>query len=106
MPLELMLSELAKHELKGIRAKERRQIIDEMNKQLPHQALTEARNRKCLTGIEPRFECLLPIWESRVGEYRVFYDVDEEAAQVTVRAVRRKPPEKRTEDLLDEGNDP
>jgi mRNA-degrading endonuclease RelE of RelBE toxin-antitoxin system len=41
-----------------------------------------------------------PVWELRVGEYRVFYDVDEVGGQVVVRAVRRKPPHKTTEEIL------
>ena len=36
-----------------------------------------------LTAIEP-------VWELRVGDLRVFYDVDTRAMQVIVRAVRRK----------------
>jgi len=43
---------------------------------------------------------VVPIWELRVGEFRVFYDVDEEAQTVFVRAVRHKPPHKTTEEIL------
>lgn len=39
-------------------------------------------------------------WELRVGEYRVFYDVQEQARLVTVRAIRLKPPHKTTEEIL------
>jgi mRNA-degrading endonuclease RelE of RelBE toxin-antitoxin system len=41
-----------------------------------------------------------PVWELRVGKFRVFYDVDEDATTVTVRAIREKPPHKTTEDIL------
>jgi len=41
-----------------------------------------------------------PIWELRLGEYRVFYDVDEAKSSVTIRAIRHKPPHKRTEEVL------
>ncbi len=41
-----------------------------------------------------------PIWELRVGEFRIFYDVAEEERKVYVRAVRRKPPHKTTEETL------
>ena len=41
-----------------------------------------------------------PLRESRVGDYRVFYDVNESAAIVMVRAVRPKPADKRMEDIL------
>jgi mRNA-degrading endonuclease RelE of RelBE toxin-antitoxin system len=33
-----------------------------------------------------------PVWELRVRAFRVFYDVDEDAKLVHVRAVRRKNP--------------
>jgi len=42
----------------------------------------------------------MPVWELRINEYRVFYDVDDAAKQVVVRAVRRKPPHKTTEEIL------
>ena len=60
----------------------------------------ETRNRKILRGLTPPWEHLPPVWELRVNEYRVFYDVDEAAGQVVVRAVRRKPPHKTTEEIL------
>ena len=41
-----------------------------------------------------------PVWELRIGEYRVFYDVDEQASLVMVRAIRHKPPHKTTEEIL------
>lgn len=41
-----------------------------------------------------------PVWELRVGEYRVFYDVDEATAIVYIRAIRHKPPHKTTEEIL------
>jgi hypothetical protein len=41
-----------------------------------------------------------PIRELRGDEYRVFYDTDETAGQVTVRATRHKPPHKTTEDIF------
>ena len=38
--------------------------------------------------------------ELRVGEYRVFYDVDDTERLVTVRTIRRKPPHATTEEIL------
>jgi len=38
--------------------------------------------------------------ERRVGDWRVFYDVDGEERRVYVRAVRRKPPHRTTEEIL------
>jgi mRNA-degrading endonuclease RelE of RelBE toxin-antitoxin system len=39
------------------------------------------------------------VWELRVGDVRVFYDVDAEAQEVNVRAVRRKGQGQTTEDI-------
>ena len=60
----------------------------------------ETRNRKILAGLVPLWEHLPPVWELRIGEYRVFYDVDEKTRRVMVRAVRHKPPHKTTEEII------
>jgi len=57
-------------------------------------------NKKILRGVTPPWEHVEPVWELRVDEYRVFYDTDETTRQVTVRAIRHKPPHKTTEDIL------
>jgi mRNA-degrading endonuclease RelE of RelBE toxin-antitoxin system len=36
----------------------------------------------------------------RVGDFRVFYDVDEQTAQVHIRAVRRKEAPQQTKDIV------
>ena len=41
-----------------------------------------------------------PVWELRIGEYRVFYDIDEAARLVSVLAVREKPPHAPTEEVI------
>lgn len=46
------------------------------------------------------WDAVLPVRELRVGECRVFYDVDEAEQRVTIRAIRRKPPHSTTEDIL------
>jgi mRNA-degrading endonuclease RelE of RelBE toxin-antitoxin system len=50
--------------------------------------------------VKPPWDHELPVWELRVGEYRVFYDVNDTERQVTVRAIRRKPPHATTEEIL------
>jgi mRNA-degrading endonuclease RelE of RelBE toxin-antitoxin system len=87
-------------DLGGVRAFERRRLLDQIDRQLSHEPTREARNRKVLRGLTPPWEHVQPVWELRVNEYRVFYDVDEVAEQVVVRAVRRKPPHKATEEIL------
>ena len=86
--------------LAGLRAFERVRILDEIEDQLTEQPTQETRNKKLLPGLKPPWEQELPVWELRVGEYRVFYDVDDAEQVVTVRAIRRKPPHATTEEIL------
>ena len=52
-----------------------------------------------LLDFVPGFAHDPPVWELRVGDFRVFYDVDEEAEVVNVRAVREKAHGQTTEDI-------
>jgi mRNA-degrading endonuclease RelE of RelBE toxin-antitoxin system len=87
-------------DLAAIRAFERRQLLDQIEQQLLHEPARETRNKKILRGLTPPWEHVPPVWELRINQYRVFYDVDEVAGQVVVRAVRLKPPHKTTEEIL------
>jgi mRNA-degrading endonuclease RelE of RelBE toxin-antitoxin system len=87
-------------DLAEVRAFERRQLLDQIERQLTHEPNRESRNRKVLRGLAPPWEHVPPVWELRINEYRVFCDVDEVAGQVVVRAVRRKPPHKTTQEIL------
>lgn len=87
-------------DLAKLRAYDRSRILDSIEKQLAHEPARETRNKKIIIGVNPPWEYVEPVWELRIGEYRVFYDVDEEASIATVRAIRHKPPHKRTEDIL------
>lgn len=62
--------------------------MDEVDRSLSTSPLTPGRRKKLLDGLLPPWKSLRPVWQLRVGEFRVFYDVDE--SQVIVRAVRRK----------------
>lgn len=64
-----------------------------------HSPRHPSRRKKELAGVAPPWEHVVPVWGLRVGEYRVFYDVDEEAQLVRVRAVRRKG-RRTTEEIL------
>jgi len=94
------LSEGAVEELTAVRAFDQGRIMEAIEKQLSHNPAAETRNRKKLESLVPSFEAVPPIWELRVGEYRVFYDVDDDDKKVYVRAVRRKLPHKTTEEIL------
>ena len=100
MAYKLELTPSAASELRAIRAFDRRRITAAMEAQLLHQPTVETRSRKCLVGVVPTFEYIPPVWELRVHDYRIFYDVDSEANTVFVRAVRRKAPDQTTEDII------
>jgi mRNA-degrading endonuclease RelE of RelBE toxin-antitoxin system len=76
------------------------QIVDSVEEQLPHQALVPTKHRKPMPTLVPSFEHVPPVWQLSVGDYRIFYDVDEVANTVFIRAVLEKPPHSTTEDIL------
>ena len=87
-------------DLSEVRAFDRAPIMNAIEELLTHEPTVPTRHRKLLPDLESSFEGVPPIWELRVGEFRVFYDVAEEEKKVYVRAVRRKPPHKTTEETL------
>ncbi len=87
-------------DLADLRAFVRKRILDEIDKQLTYDATRLTKHRKILVGLVPPWEHVEPVWELRIGEYRVFYDVDEAKSTVTIRAIRHKPPHKTTEEIL------
>lgn len=97
---EIEFEENVEKEMARIRPFEGRRIFEAIHAQLGHEPTREARHRKILRGIKPPFNAMPPVWELRVGEYRVFYDVNETTMKVYVRAVRRKPPHRTTKEIL------
>lgn len=87
-------------DLKKLPAYHRARVLDAIEAQLLHAPTTRTRNRKLLVNLIPPWTGEPPIWELRVGDYRVFYDVSEAETVVYVRAIREKPPGKRTEEVL------
>ena len=87
-------------ELEALGTFDGRRILDAIARQLTHQPSFETRNRKMLPGLIPPFDADPPLWELRVGNHRVFYDIDSEAQTVYVRAVRVKPPHLTTDQVL------
>jgi mRNA-degrading endonuclease RelE of RelBE toxin-antitoxin system len=86
--------------LKELRAYERKQILNSIDKQLMYEPTVKTKHRKPIIGLIPSWEHVEPIWELIIGEYRVFYDVDDTAMVVNIRAIRYKPPHKTTEEIL------
>jgi len=87
-------------DLADVRAFDRKRLLDRIDDELLHEPKKETRNKKEIVGLAPPWETEEPTWELRSGEYRIFYDVDEQERRVTVRAIRRKPPHKTTEEIL------
>ena len=97
---EIRFAEGVEEDLRKIRIYYRNQILDAVEEQLAHEPDTRTRNRKLLDNLIPPWQTVAPIWELRVGEYRVFYDVSPTESVVYVRAVRRKRRGTKTEDIL------
>jgi mRNA-degrading endonuclease RelE of RelBE toxin-antitoxin system len=92
-----------------LRAYDVGQIVDAVAEQLTHQPERESKRKKVIRpGEQLPFEHAEPVWQLRVGEFRVFYDVSkqqigqeadklrEHEGVVAIRAVRRKPGHKTT----------
>jgi mRNA-degrading endonuclease RelE of RelBE toxin-antitoxin system len=97
---EIRFAEGVEKDLRNIRIYYRNQILDAIEEQLAHEPDTRTRNRKLLENLIPPWRTVAPIWELRVGEYRVFYDLSPTESVVYVRAVRRKPRGAKTEEIL------
>jgi mRNA-degrading endonuclease RelE of RelBE toxin-antitoxin system len=105
MAFVIRFSDLPLRELSKLRAFEQRKITDAIRTHLSDTPDTETRNRKLLRDeIKADFPFTPPLWELRVGEFRVFYDVDRPTMSVNIRSIRRKPPERTTEEVLNENN--
>jgi mRNA-degrading endonuclease RelE of RelBE toxin-antitoxin system len=100
MAYEIVVHELAIEELESLRTFDQRRILAEIRKQLADQPSVHTRRRKCLIDLTPSFEHVLPVWELRVGAFRVFCDVADKEKLVHIRAVRLKQPRQRTEDIV------
>lgn len=87
-------------DLKRLRAGQRRRVLDEIEKKLSFGPMLPTKHVKRLKDLVLPFEAVPPVWQLRIGEFRVIYDVDEVQRQVFVRAVRRKPPHRTTEEIL------
>lgn len=81
-PFHVRYGEAAVRHLRYLSARQRALVLDVVLQQLSHQPTLPTRNRKLL-----RANAVAP-WELRIGEIRVYFDVEEAPeAIVTVRAV-------------------
>ncbi len=90
----------AEQDLKKLSAFHRGVILDAIERQLAVEPIKPSRNRKVLIGLVPPWTAEPPVWELRVGDYRVFYDVADDERVVYIRAIREKPAGRTTEEIL------
>jgi mRNA-degrading endonuclease RelE of RelBE toxin-antitoxin system len=81
MAYAIEFSEDAERHLRSLDARDRRTVLDAIEEQLIHEPTVPTRHRK------PLRENPLAAWELRVGEFRVFYGIDDEQVMVIVIAV-------------------
>lgn len=100
MSHDIEVARSAAKEMKALRAYDRKRVVHAIEKHLTDEPTEATKNRKCLASVCPGFEFEPPLWELRVGDFRVFYDVNEEEKIVYIRAVRRKTASERTKDIV------
>ena len=84
MPYDIILNQMRSSTYRGFSARAQSIVLDQIEVQLTYRPDVETRNRKRLRP-HP-----LALWEQRIGEIRVFYDVNADAVSVRVIAVRQK----------------
>jgi len=85
LPYRIEYSPEAEEHLRFLTARQRTAVLDGVDEQLVHEPMVETRNRKPM-----RPNPLAP-WELRIGNLRVYYDVeDEPELMVHIRAVGLK----------------
>lgn len=62
----------------------------------------ETADVKCLGFEAANFSYVPPLWELRIGAFRVFYEVDDVESVVYIHTVRHKLSHKTTSKVLDE----
>ena len=81
---DIRLSESALADIRWFRQRERRTIMDGIERQLVYEPDIETRNRKRLRPNR------VAEWELRIDDYRVVYDVKTNEAQVEIKLVGLK----------------
>jgi mRNA-degrading endonuclease RelE of RelBE toxin-antitoxin system len=101
MQFRVELTAAAESDLRQLRAYQRAIVLDAVARALREDANSVARNRKPLRSTDPM---RTPAWEYRVGDIRIFYDVDVSAETVLILRIRRKG-RKTTAEVIDETDD-
>jgi mRNA-degrading endonuclease RelE of RelBE toxin-antitoxin system len=81
MPFRIVYGRETEQHLNSLTARQRATVMDAVDRQLSDQPVTPTRNRK------PMRANPLASWELRVGNLRVYYDVNESEATVNILAI-------------------
>jgi mRNA-degrading endonuclease RelE of RelBE toxin-antitoxin system len=84
MAYQIVFTPRARANLGRLRKRDQQVVLDAIEVQLTHEPGKQTRNRKLLQ------ENPLAPWELRVGNFRVFYDIEEERVTVAIVAIARK----------------
>lgn len=84
MTYEIEFSEDSERQLAEFAARDRRTVLDFIETQLSHEPTVPTKNRKLLRP-NP-----IAAWELRIGDFRVFYNVEQQRILVIIVAVGRK----------------
>lgn len=87
---EIEIAPAAQADLLVLRAFDRARILAAASAELGRHPMSVARHRKMLHDVRPSWEHVPPLWQLRVGDFRVFYDVDAQGKVVYIRRVIRK----------------
>jgi mRNA-degrading endonuclease RelE of RelBE toxin-antitoxin system len=77
----IAFSRISLSHLQAFTAREQKILRDALSEQLSYEPNVPTRNRK---EMRPNF---LSLWELRIGDFRVYYDIDEEESIVDIRAI-------------------
>ncbi len=81
---EIRITPEAIEDIHQFRKYDQQKIIEGIENQLTHEPTQETRNRKKLRPNE------IAEWELRIGDFRVFYDINQESQLVKIEAVGYK----------------
>src|SRR5690242_1091188 len=82
---EILYTEAAADDIRGLRAYDRRQILDGTERHLTHQPTAVSKSR-----IKQMRQPFWSQYRLRLGDFRVYYDVDEASSRVNVLRVLAK----------------
>jgi mRNA interferase RelE/StbE len=85
VPFQVLITADAQQDLDALRASDRKTILDAMEAHLTHEPMRVSRSR-----IKKLSQPAISQYRLRVGDYRVYYDVEEEAQHVVVIQIYEK----------------